>query len=139
MTVFPKRWASIGAALLATAALAGCAKPTQYDWGNYAHDLYGHYSGDENDEVLASQLQDIIAKGEPTGNVPPGVYAEYGYLLMVSGKTADAVSYFGKEKLRYPESTVLMDRMIKMAKSGTFNPAKPPKKHPEEKNNAPGV
>ena len=138
MIRFSRKWVCLGTAVLTVAALAGCAKQTQYDWGNYAPDLYGHYSGDNNDEALASQLQAIIADGEPTNKVPPGIYAEYGYLLMVAGKTADAVSYFDKEKLHYPESTVFMDRMINTAKTGTFS-AKSPKSHPTEVKNAPGV
>lgn len=45
--------------------------------------------------------------------LPPGIYAEYGYFLVASGKTDEGVEMFQKEKQLYPQSHVFMDRLIK--------------------------
>lgn len=47
--------------------------------------------------------------------MPPGIYAEYGYLQLQQGKTASAVELFKQEESHWPESKVFMDRMIKVA------------------------
>ena len=54
------------------------------------------------------------ASGAKTRRVAPGLYAEYGYLLMIKNEDSKAKTYFQKEKRSWPESTVLMDKMIKV-------------------------
>ena len=103
-------------AVLCAGSLAGCARPPQqYAWGDYSHALYQNYSGDHNTNTLAVKLAAIIADGEPSGKVPPGIYAEYGYLMLSAGKSREACSYFEKEKALYSESAFFMDRMIAAA------------------------
>jgi hypothetical protein len=46
----------------------------------------------------------------------PGLYAEYGFLLMRRGENTRAIKYYTKEKALWPESTVFMDSMIQTAK-----------------------
>lgn len=94
----------------------GCAPTTMYHWGNYESKLYKHYKNPAKVERLAEALAKIIKDGESEDKVPPGIYAEYGYLLLITGHTGEAIPYFEKEKLRWPESTVLMDKMISSAK-----------------------
>ena len=45
----------------------------------------------------------------------PGLYAEYGFLLMRRGENARAIEYYNKEKALWPESAVFMDSMIQTA------------------------
>ena len=98
--------------------LAACvAKPTMYYWGDYSATLY-QYKAEPSDETLAQHylsIQDVFNKSQEYGlRVPPGVNAEYATLLLKQGKKADALVYFEKEKATYPESALLMDRMIQM-------------------------
>ena len=95
----------------------GCGTTTKYHWGNYENSLYRYYKNPAEVEELAEALAEIIAKGERDGRVPPGIYSEYGYLLFISGNTGEAIAYFEKEKNTWPESSVLMDKMIATTKA----------------------
>jgi hypothetical protein len=44
--------------------------------------------------------------------VPPGVYADYGYLLYQGNRPDEAVRYLRKEVELYPEAKPLMDSII---------------------------
>lgn len=94
--------------------LAGCATE-QYKWGNYETALYQYYKNPGDLDGFAEELTEMIEKGEPEDRVPPGVYAEYGYVLYVQEKNEEAISYFKKEKNKWPESKHLMDIMIETA------------------------
>lgn len=107
-------------ASLAVLLFTGCAtqqKPMYY-WGNYSHTLY-QLKKHQNDESLSKHIEcldEIIKNSEENSTrVPPGVYAEYGYYMLNMGKKAEAVSYFRLEEQTYPESAVLMERLIKSA------------------------
>lgn len=95
----------------------GCGPSTKYHWGNYENSLYRYYKNPSEVEEMSEALAIIIVKGERDGKVPPGLYAEYGYLLLVTGNTGEAVNYFEKEKNIWPESSMLMDKMIATTKA----------------------
>jgi hypothetical protein len=57
----------------------------------------------------------IDAASTNHATVPPGIYAEYGYLQLQQGKNLAAVDLFKQEESHWPESKVFMDRMIKVA------------------------
>lgn len=98
--------------------LSGCAATNKYHWGNYEKSLYGYYKNPSEMETLTESLADVIAEGEVDGKVPPGIYAEYAYILYISGKKQESIRYFEKEKKSWPESSVLMEKMITMVKGG---------------------
>ena len=55
----------------------------------------------------------IANKGESSsGRVPPGMYANLGYLYLKTGNTKKAKENFIQEKSIYPEATFFMNRMI---------------------------
>jgi len=98
--------------------LTGCAaapKPL-YSWGDYQERSY-NYIKEENTkslETLIETYEKIISK--QTGSrktVPPGIYADYGYLLYKQGKTQEGLAFLNKEIALYPESTVFISRIIK--------------------------
>jgi hypothetical protein len=96
-------------------ALPGCAPRTTYHWGEYEDSLYKR----EKDTSEAGQarafqmLEATIRDAEARkGRVPPGVYADYGYLLFRQGKTDEAVGFFRKEAETYAESRYLMEAII---------------------------
>lgn len=102
----------------------GCAPSTTYHWGNYENSLFRYYKNPSEVKELAESLSMIIKEGEQDGRVPPGLYAEYGYLLFVTGNTDEAVAYFEKEKNIWPESNVLMDKMIETTKTADTKKSK---------------
>jgi hypothetical protein len=98
-------------------ALSGCATTNQkYDWGQYDPSLYAYYKSPAKVTELAISLEAIIkAAATKRSLVPPGIYAEYGYLQLQQGKSQEAVDFFRKEETLWPESKVFMERMIKVA------------------------
>lgn len=99
--------------------LTACAAPQKkYEWGNYEQSLYEYYKAPANAAALATSVEATIGKAEQASRpVPPGIYAEYGFLLLQQGRVQDAAVFFNKEKTHWPESATLMTRMIKLAES----------------------
>jgi hypothetical protein len=97
--------------------LAGCVtNHERYDWGTYDPALYAYYKDPTKEAALAESLAAIISAADSShALVPPGIYAEYGYLQLQQGKSSAAVELFTQEKAHWPESKVFMDRMIKVA------------------------
>ncbi len=89
---------------------------TKYEWKDYDMTLYRHYKNPAEKEKFIAELKEIVEKGEIKGNVPPGLYAEYGFALYENKRFDDAVIYFGKEYDKWPESRVLMQKMIDASK-----------------------
>jgi hypothetical protein len=101
--------------------LAGCVTNHQrYDWGTYDPSLYSYYKDPTKEAALAGSLAEIISTADSHhALVPPGIYAEYGYLQMQAGKNVAAVELFKQEEAHWPESKVFMERMIKVASTQT--------------------
>lgn len=102
--------------LLLTGMLGGCeTQQSVYNWGGYDSELYSYYRNAENMDAFMTALEAVVSGEETDRPVAPGLYAEYGYLLLINNKPEDAVIYFNKEKSAWPESTLLMDKMIAVA------------------------
>ena len=115
------------AAALAAVACA-CAAPAHYHWGDYDAALYRHYRNPQDREAWVEALRTTILESEQRGiKVPPGLCAEYGYALFEEGQAAAALPWFEREKKTWPESTVLMDKMILNAQRRATQPAPPAK------------
>lgn len=104
-------------ALGALCVLAGCATNQQkYNWGKYDPSLYDYYKDPTKVAELDASLGAIVKAADAnTALVPPGIYAEYGYLKLQQGNNALAIDLFKQEEARWPEAKVFMDRMIKVA------------------------
>jgi len=101
--------------------ICGCASPSLYEWGNYDVWLYENYKNPKDDEELYVDLTALITEYESRKNpsvkpLAPGLYAEFGFLLMRRGENKRAIEYYGKEKSLWPESATFMDSMIQTAK-----------------------
>ena len=96
--------------------LTGCATK-RYTWNHYDSVLLQHYRSPQESEVFAESLKEIVQKSEEAGNVPPGIYAEYGYVLYEKGQYDDAIGFFRKEHDKWPESRVFMKNMISNAQN----------------------
>ena len=101
--------------------LMGCVTNRQrYDWGSYDPSLYAYYKDPTKEAALAESLAAIISTADAHhALVPPGIYAEYGYLKLQEGKNLAAADLFKQEESHWPESKVFMDRMIKVASTQT--------------------
>ena len=101
--------------LLAMLWLSACAKPSIYHWGTYEDSLYKRYlDASESGRAEAFKMLEATIQEAETENtkVPPGVYADYGYLLFKQGQVDAAMMAIRKEGELYQESKHLMDTMI---------------------------
>ncbi len=73
---------------------AGCASPGLYEWGGYELALYHYYEDPEDLDEYIEALDKIVGESESADRVPPGMYAEYGYVLHTSGQSSKALTYF---------------------------------------------
>jgi hypothetical protein len=109
--------AHLALAVSASLLLTACATPQKkYAWGSYDHSLYVYYKDPATAAALAQSLEATISAAEKTNAVVgPGIYAEYGYLLLQQGNSTAAIDAFRKEASHWPESKVFMDHMIQAA------------------------
>lgn len=112
-----ERIAKIAVVSLFALFVVSCASTKKlYSWYDYQKDYY-HYlknADQESYDKLIKTYDKIIAEQkEIRGIVPPGIYADYGYLLMEKGKTAEAKEMFAKEIELYPESEVFIGSILK--------------------------
>ena len=98
--------------------VAGCGPKTMYQWGSYEKDLLKYYKHPESLQKFREHLDKQITRSVEKGKrVPPGLFAELGYLHYKAGDSKMAAEYFAKEKEHWPESATLMDRMIEATQS----------------------
>lgn len=98
--------------------LTGCQKQGIFYWGDYSKTYYNEMKNpcDATGAAHLKTLETIIEQSK-TKNlaVPPGVHAEYGFIMLQAGKSDVAIVNFEQEKALYPESRLLMDRLISSA------------------------
>src|SRR5512139_2430901 len=117
----------LAAAALAALACAACGGPkTLYHWNGYDETLYRHYRNPQDREAYVASLWTTIQTAQERGlRVPPGVYAEYGYALFEEGRTEESIPWFELEARDWPESRVLMQKMVRNARLRGPPPAGP--------------
>lgn len=100
------------------AILAACTtqKPL-YTWGHYETTSYNYLKNSDEKSIqeIIENYQEIIGTQKGTrGVVPPGVCADYGFILLQEGKTEEGKEMLIKEIALYPESRIFIDRILKM-------------------------
>lgn len=110
---------AIVSALFCSLLFTACdTQSALYSWKNYEKTSYNFYKNQtpESAEALMATYAQIIEKQEisSTKIVPPGTYAEYGFLLVQRGKKEDGLAMLKREIDYYPESKVFVERIIKM-------------------------
>lgn len=104
--------------ILPALMLVSCSvqKPL-YTWGNYNQTSYNYLknSDEKSTQQLLETYAKLIEKQKGTrATVPPGLYADYGFLLLQANKTDQGKAMLQKEVALYPESKVFVDRILKM-------------------------
>ena len=96
-------------------SITGCASQKMYYFGRYSSTLYS-LEKNQNEESLIKhkqELERIVSESEVKNlPVPPGIYAELGYINLKNNNPKEAVRLFQTESQLYPESKHLMDRLI---------------------------
>lgn len=96
--------------------LTSCAPAKMYYWGNYDQATYQHNKKqtEETKSDLFLVYEDMIKnKHKSTRNVvPPGVYADYGYLLIQEGQIDKGKEMLEKELALYPESKKVVQYIL---------------------------
>ncbi|WP_373001124.1 DUF4810 domain-containing protein [Sulfurimonas sp.] len=102
--------------------MTGCVEQPKplYNYGDYSDSYYASKKNicAESSLKLQKSIEKCIESTDGTlsGRVPPGMYANLGYIYLKGGNSEEAISSFTKEKTMYPESAHFMDRMIKKIK-----------------------
>ncbi len=98
--------------------LASCTtQKSLYTWGHYDTTSYNYLkNADEKSiQAITEDYQRIIENQKGTrGVVPPGIYADYGFLLLQEGKKEEGKEMLMKEIALYPESKIFVERILKM-------------------------
>lgn len=106
----------ISAAVIIVVALTACGNKELYSWYDYEEESYEYSKTltEKSRKKLIKQYEKMIDKqSETRGVVPPGLYAEYGYLLYKLNQQEDGIGYLRKEIALYPESETYISRIIK--------------------------
>jgi len=104
------------AILVIALGLAGCGTPSTYHWGKFENGLHDRYVKEDHAQADVYLLETIGAAERQNLRVPPGAYADYGFLLFKRGDQKGAIAYFEKEKLLFPESSAFMTKLIERIK-----------------------
>lgn len=96
--------------------MSSCSTKTLYSWYDY-EDVTYQYNKKRTEELKVSVLTEylkVIEKQKGVrGIVPPGMYAEYGYMLYRTGKHKEGLEFLKQEINLYPESEKYISRIIK--------------------------
>ncbi|MDR2885886.1 MAG: DUF4810 domain-containing protein [Rikenellaceae bacterium] len=97
---------------------ASCAttSPALYDWKGYDDAVYTYIktADAQSMENLMTVYAKLMTSTAGARKVPPpGMCADYGYLLLKQGKTAEGKDLLTKETMLYPESKPFVDRLLK--------------------------
>lgn len=104
------------AAICVTAFISCATQKSLYTWYD-SEDATYKYTKRGTDELLTkamAQYEKVISKQKGIRKVvPPGVNAEYGYLLYKAGKKEEGLALLKAEIKVYPESETFISRIIK--------------------------
>ena len=112
MASFPRTtiaWACLSSLLL------GCATPTLYSWGHYEAQIYVSRMtpGATSTETQVAELEQDYQKARAENKrMPPGFHAQLGYIYLQLGRLDQARRELETEKTEFPESAVLVDRLL---------------------------
>lgn len=93
-----------------------CASQSQlYNWKGYDDAIYSFTktSDEKSEETLMAIYERLITNSGGSRKVPPpGVCADYGYMMIINGKISEGKELLIKETVLYPESKKFIDRIL---------------------------
>lgn len=104
----------MAATCLLVCSLGACT-PAQrglYDWGDYEDGMSAQLIDNDPNAALAIYVRTLNEIQQRNGRVPPGLFADYGFLLYLRGDYGGAIANFEREKQLFPEAAALMDKLI---------------------------
>lgn len=97
-----------------------CSSSTSlYSWYNYEDATYNYYKNpdEKKQEKMMNQYAKMLQNQKGTRKVvPPGLNAEYGFMLVKAGKKEEGLALLQKEIELYPESEKYISRIINQLK-----------------------
>jgi hypothetical protein len=99
-------------------ALSSCVStiPPLYSWSNYETTSYNYIKNKDDkstQELLKTYAKMVKTQRGTRGVPPPGICADYGYLLIQNGKTLEGKAMLEKEIALYPESALFISTILK--------------------------
>ena len=110
------------ASFLLLASSVGCGHRLYY-WGSYEPMVHSMYASPEKSDppTQIAKLGAEVEKANAAGKkVAPGINAHLGYMYFQVGDRDAATKYLNAEKQLYPESTVMVDRMLAALNGGSL-------------------
>lgn len=101
--------------IFALAAFSCTTEKQLYNWRGYDDAVYAYTktADEQSTENLIQIYEKLINKPGGTRKAPPpGVCADYGYILIRKGEIAKGKDLLIKETMLYPESKPFIDRII---------------------------
>jgi hypothetical protein len=104
--------------LVIAVALSSCGSSKKlYSWNKYEKASYNYLkkADEKSTNKIIKEYKKII--NEQKGirkSIPPGMCADYGFLLIQKGNKAEGIANLKKEIALYPESKVFIDRILKL-------------------------
>jgi hypothetical protein len=110
----------IGSIAALAILLTSCGSTSRlYSWHGYDRVSYNVAKSPTPEHLKALELTYEKLINSPAGirnTPPPGICAEYGYMLYKQGKQAEGIKLMEKEIALYPESKLFIGNMIKQLK-----------------------
>ena len=106
----------IAAVTVLALASCGTVQPDLYSWYDSEDATYQYTKRNTEEKLTAAmeQYKKVINNQKGARQVvPPGVNAEYGYLLVKSGQKQEGLTLLKQEIALYPESEKFISRIIK--------------------------
>ncbi len=104
--------------VLVVALCSSCSRGL-YNWCDYEKTSFNYYKKQSPQamEDLMLTYQTMINKQRQSKRkvLPPGIHAEFGYLLLKKGRKAEGVEQMNEEMDLYPESKIFISRIVKLA------------------------
>lgn len=103
--------------ILFTTVMTGCATKSNsmYAWGTLPQQHYLMYTQPQkatpNQQIKALEAQIEKTKAN-NQTIPPGLYAHLGLMYSMIQQMNQANHYFNLERQLYPESSILMNRLL---------------------------
>lgn len=105
----------VGILLFLCSIMACSTTDKLYTWKNYDLTSYNYLkNADENSiQELKETYEKIIKEQKGTRKMPPpGIYADYGFLLIQEGEVDKGSELLRKEIELYPESKIFITRIL---------------------------